>query len=225
MQRLLEPELMDDAAQVVAYANADFEAAHSTIVGHFQRVFPHIGTLHTVLDLGCGPADIAIRFARMYPNSKIDAVDGSQAMLKQAQHEIECESLENQIAVHLCRLPNCKLPSKRYDAIVSNSLLHHLHEPQHLWSSVRQFATTETAIFICDLFRPASKEIANELVQQYAGNEPDILRRDFYNSLLAAFTPDEVHDQLSVANLHALHVEQISDRHMLIHGYLHKEYL
>lgn len=220
MQRLPEPELMDDAAQVVAYANADFEAAHSTIVGHFQRVFPHIETLHTVLDLGCGPADIAIRFARLYPDCKIDAVDGAQAMLKQAQHVIESECLENQIAVHLYRLPNCKLPSKSYDAIVSNSLLHHLHEPRHLWSSVRQFATAKTAIFICDLFRPASKEIANELVKQYAGNEPEILRRDFYNSLLAAFTLHEVHDQLRAANLHGLYVEQISDRHMLIHGYL-----
>lgn len=220
MQRLLEPELMDNAAQVVAYANADFEAAHSTIVGHFRRVFPHIETLHTVLDLGCGPADIAIRFARMYPDCKIDAVDGAKAMLKQALQVIERESLEDQITVHLYRLPNCKLPSKSYDAIVSNSLLHHLHDPQHLWSSVRQFATADTAIFICDLFRPASKEIANELVKQYVGNEPDILRRDFYNSLLAAFTFDEVHDQLSAANLHGLHVEDISDRHMLIHGYL-----
>ncbi len=220
MQRLLESELMDDATQAVAYANADFEAAHSSIVGHFRRVFPHIESLHTVLDLGCGSADIAIRFARLYPDCKIDAVDGAQAMLKQAQLVIDRESLEDRIAVHLYRLPNCKLPSKSYDAIVSNSLLHHLHEPQHLWSSLRKFATAKTAIFICDLLRPDSLLSASHLVEQYASGEPDILRRDFYNSLLAAFTLDEVHDQLSAANLHGLHVEQISDRHLLIYGHL-----
>lgn len=220
MQRLPEPELMDDAIQVAAYANADFEAAHSTIVGHFCRVFPHIESLRTVLDLGCGPADIAIRFAQLFPTCRIDAVDGAEEMLKQAQIFIAAEALENRIALHHRCLPNCELPGKSYDAIVSNSLLHHLHEPQHLWSTVDQYAATETAIFICDLFRPASTQLANELVEQYASGEPEILRRDFYNSLLAAFTLDEVHAQLNAANFHSLQVEQISDRHMLVYGYL-----
>lgn len=220
MKRLPEPELMDDSAQVAAYANADFEAAHSAIVEHFRRVFPHIETLHTVLDLGCGPADIAIRFARMYPNCKIDAVDGAKNMLEQAQIFIARESLEDRISLHLYRLSNCELANKNFNAIVSNSLLHHLHEPQHLWSTIKQYATAETAIFVSDLFRPESTQQANHLVEQYASDEPDILRRDFYNSLLAAFTPNEVHDQLTAAGLHGLQVEQISDRHMLIYGYL-----
>jgi len=220
MQRVLEPELMDDSSQAAAYANADFEAAHSAIMEQFKRVFPHIETLHTVLDLGCGAADIAIRFARMYPTAKIDAVDGAQNMLKQAQIFIERESLQDQISLHHKRLPNCELANKNFDAIMSNSLLHHLHEPQHLWSTIRKYAIAETAIFICDLFRPESTQQANHLVEQYASSEPDILRRDFYNSLLAAFIPNEVHDQLSVAGLHGLHIEPISDRHMLIYGYL-----
>ena len=220
MQRLPEPELMDDSAQVIAYANADFEAAHSAIAKDFSRVFPYIKTLDTVLDLGCGPADIAIRFARMFSSCKIDAIDGARNMLKQAQKFIARESLEDRIALHQYCLPNCELPSKNYDAIVSNSLLHHLHEPQHLWSTIRKYASKETAIFICDLLRPTSSQSADQLVEQYANDEPEILRNDFYNSLLAAFTPDEVDTQLNKANLHGLHLEQISDRHMLIHGHL-----
>lgn len=219
MNRILEPELMNDSEQVLAYANADFETAHSLIVSHFDRVFPHVEDLHTVLDLGCGPGDISIRFAKKFPNSKIDAVDGAKAMLAQAQQIIERESLTDRIELHLYRIPNCKLPNKRYDAIVSNSLLHHLHEPQHLWSVIRQYATKETAIYICDLLRPESLKSAKELVEQYASDEPDILRRDFYNSLLAAFTLDEASTQLNAASISGLQVEQISDRHMLIHGY------
>lgn len=220
MQRLFEPELMNDLEQVTAYANADFAAAHSAIMAQFPRLFPHTEGLHTVLDLGCGTADIAIRFARMYPNCKIDAVDGSANMLVQAQTFIERESLQDRIILHHQCLPGCELPNKNYDAIVSNSLLHHLHEPQYLWQTLKQYATAKTAILICDLIRPTSQQAATLLVEQYAGSEPEILRRDFFNSLLAAFTLDEVHAQLSAANLPGLQIEQISDRHMLIHGYL-----
>jgi hypothetical protein len=55
------------------------------------------------------------------------------------------------------------------------------------------------------------------MVGQYAAGEPEILKRDFYNSLLAAFTPQEVEAQLAGAGLN-LSVDVISDRHMVIHG-------
>ena len=220
MQRVVEPELMNDSAQVSAYVKADFEKAHSDIVNHFSRVFPQINDVHTVLDLGCGPADIAIRFAHKFPTCKIDAVDGAEKMLVQAQQRVESESLENRIELHLYCLPNCDLPNDRYDLIVSNSLLHHLHKPQHLWSCVRRYATTETAIFISDLIRPESQQAAMQCVDEYARAEPEILRRDFYNSLLAAFTLDEAQAQLQSAKLNGLLVEKISDRHMLIYGHI-----
>jgi hypothetical protein len=41
------------------------------------------------------------------------------------------------------------------------------------------------------------------------------LRRDFYNSLLAAFTVEEV--RLQTADLN-LTVEEISDRHLFVYG-------
>jgi hypothetical protein len=56
------------------------------------------------------------------------------------------------------------------------------------------------------------------LVDTYASGEPDVLRRDFYHSLCAAFTPAEVEDQLAAAGLHGLSVEVISDRHLVVHG-------
>lgn len=220
MQRLPEPELMDDPAQARAYAHADFEDAHSAIVAHFRRVFGKHEAPHTMLDLGCGPADISIRFARLYPDCKIDAVDGAHFMLEQARAFIAREVLQDQITLHLQRLPDCELPEKCYQAIVSNSLLHHLHEPQDLWATVRKYAISGTAIFICDLYRPQTLEQAEDLVSRYATGEPEILRRDFYNSLLAAFTPDEVEAQLSVAGLRGLSLEPISDRHLLVHGRL-----
>ncbi len=69
-----------------------------------------------------------------------------------------------------------------------------------------------------DLFRPDSIEQAAALVERYAAGEAEILRRDFYLSLLAALTPDEVEKQLREANLAELSVRNVSDRHMMISG-------
>ncbi len=45
-----------------------------------------------------------------------------------------------------------------------------------------------------------------------------ILQRDFFNSLCAAFSLDEVMLQLESVKLGHFRLEQISDRHMIIYG-------
>ena len=66
--------------------------------------------------------------------------------------------------------------------------------------------------------RPADAAAARALVEQSAAGEPEVLRRDFYNSLLAAFEPAEVREQLELAGLAQLEVLEVSDRHMLVRG-------
>lgn len=102
--------------------------------------------------------------------------------------------------------------------ILSSSFLHHLHEPQVLWQTVHHYAKRGTIVFVPDLRRPSSRAKAREFVRKYSGAEPEILRRDFHNSLLAAFTPAEVRKQLKQAGLTTLEVEVVSDRHLLVFG-------
>jgi hypothetical protein len=54
----------------------------------------------------------------------------------------------------------------------------------------------------------------------YAEGEPEVLRRDFYNSLLAAFEPGEIRSQLRDEGLDGLRVRSVSDRHVTISGYM-----
>jgi len=224
MQRIPEPELMNEPEQVLAYSNADFAAAHQSVVENFTQIFPNLFTnpevSPTILDLGCGSGDVTMRFAQHYPSCKIDAVDGAEEMLKHAKALFTKTALSGRITLHHQSIANCNFKNGSYDAIISNSLLHHLHNPQELWSIVKQVASTNTAIYVCDLFRPETTQDASELVDQYASNEPEILRTDFYNSLLAAFTPHEVHKQLEITELTSLEVDIVSDRHMLIYGYV-----
>ena len=69
-----------------------------------------------------------------------------------------------------------------------------------------------------DLRRPDTREQAGSLVQEYSGTEPEILQRDFFNSLLAAYRPEEVATQLERAGLSGLQVETVGDRHLVVHG-------
>jgi SAM-dependent methyltransferase len=219
MRRITEPELMDDLAQAEAYAAADFSDAHSRIVEAFAEYFPGDRITGPVLDLGCGPGDISFRFAARYPGCSVLGVDGSAAMIRLAKdrkaHDAACGE---RVRFIQGLLPAASMPDVKYAAIISNSLLHHLHDPAVLWETIARHAQADTKIYVVDLFRPQSTAAARQLVERYAVDEPDILRRDFYNSLCAAFEPREVESQLLAAGLAGLAVEVISDRHLVVHG-------
>lgn len=209
---------MDDEAQVQAYAAADFSAAHDRFVALFQACFPGEGVSGTVLDLGCGPGDITRRFARACPDCCLEGVDGSAAMLAWGRRLNEQAQLSGRIRLRQIYLPATVLDGCTYDVVISNSLLHHLCDPQVLWQTIRQTARCGAPLFIMDLLRPASPARAAELVTVYAGDEPDLLRHDFYHSLLAAYRPEEISLQLQQAGLSGLHVETVSDRHLIVYG-------
>ncbi len=71
-----------------------------------------------------------------------------------------------------------------------------------------------------DLRRPATEQEAERLVNEHSADAPAVLREDFYNSLLAAYTPAEVAAQLDRAGLAGLRVELPSDRHWIVTGRL-----
>src|SRR5438067_7095019 len=89
MERIVEPELMEDEAQAMAYAGADFEQPHSHFIKLFRESFPGLDVSGSVIDLGCGPGDIAIRFARSFPRCVVHGVDGSSAMLRAGERLLE----------------------------------------------------------------------------------------------------------------------------------------
>ncbi|HEY9148868.1 MAG TPA: class I SAM-dependent methyltransferase [Gammaproteobacteria bacterium] len=218
MERIPEPELMDDLEQARAYARADFEAPHSRFIELFREHFPEEVVDGVVLDIGCGTGDITKRFAHAYPDCRIHAVDGAEQMLVFARQTVESERLQQRVRLFQCMFPTDSLAGEHYDAVICNSLLHHLAEPQVLWEAIKQFAREGAAVFVMDLMRCETIEQAAAMVCDYSADEPEVLQRDFYNSLLAAFTPAEVEAQLAEAGLSHLKVEVVSDRHLIVSG-------
>ena len=216
--RIPEPELMEEMEQARAYAEADFNDPHNMFVDEFRRRFGAFPS-GTVLDMGCGTADISCRFARAFPEAEIHGIDGSAAMLEFAERAVAAQGLEHRITLFLLAIPAPELPLERYDGIIINSLLHHLPAPEVMWQTIEKAAKPGAPVFVMDLIRPDTKAEALNIVETYSGNEPEILKRDFFNSLLAAYRPDEIREQLFQAGLDYLSLEIISDRHFIVWGH------
>ncbi|AGA31793.1 Methyltransferase type 12 [Thioalkalivibrio nitratireducens DSM 14787] len=219
MERRLEPELMLDPEQARAYAEADFAEPHERFVDLFAERFPDM-VGGAVLDLGCGPGDVSLRLAARYPACVVHGIDGAPAMLAAGETLCRAHPAGPRVQLRLGQLPEVRAPGAPYETIVSNSLLHHLHDPRVLWGVILRDGAPGARVFVMDLCRPETAERVSALVARHAANEPEVLRRDFEDSLYAAFTPEEVRSQLDEAGLEAFQVEQVSDRHLVAWGRL-----
>jgi ubiquinone/menaquinone biosynthesis C-methylase UbiE len=216
---------MDDPEQARAYALADFSEPHQAFVDSFKQGFPH-HRVARVLDLGCGPADITIRFAKAYPECEIVGVDASEAMLAFGRTALAAAELNSRVRLIQARLPlafpHTVLPQWEFDTVISNSLLHHLADPMVLWRTIQVLAAKHAVIFVMDLARPASRPEAEALVETYARAEPAILKHDFLHSLFAAYRLEEIQQQLRQARLEYLRTQLVSDRHVMVFGRFHR---
>ena len=216
MERILESEVMDDPVQARAYADADFDEENQGFVDLFLQYFSDMEQGH-LLDLGCGPADIAVRLARALACCRITAVDASEPMIELGRQVVDRAGLADRITLRCERFQTLIL-TEHVDGMISNSLLHHLKNPLKFWYAVKRMVKPGGYLLVMDLIRPESHEAAQAIVDRYAGDESPILRRDFYNSLRAAFTEDEVAAQLAEMNLTDVLIDVPDDRHWVAVG-------
>jgi SAM-dependent methyltransferase len=222
LQRTPEPELMDGADQVAAYASADFDASDQAMVERFAQLCDdRPGT--RLADLGCGPGNISFRLARRWPDATVLGLDGAPRMLAVAEQRLAAEpELAGRLRFQqaLLPLPEPTPLAGSFSAVLSNSLLHHLHDPLGLWRAVAQLAGPAALVYLQDLRRPPSAAAVDALVAASMAEAPEVLRRDYRASLHAAFTPAEVADQLRQAGLAGLRVEPLGDCYLEVCGRL-----
>jgi 2-polyprenyl-3-methyl-5-hydroxy-6-metoxy-1,4-benzoquinol methylase len=263
MERIVEPELMDDPLQARAYAEADFDRSDQAFTERFLGLlgqpFPRPGpqamgpggspggrseldaglgsgwgSREGIVDLGCGPGNISFRLAVALPRARVLGIDGAASMVAlAAEHQQRHPGAWPQLRFQQLKLPlaDSAALGGPFAAVVSNSLLHHLHDPQVLWQAVGQLAAPGATIYIKDLRRPASAEAADALTERHAAGAAAVLRRDFRASLAAAFTVAEVEAQLArAAQLWGgggtkgtiwptFTVAEVEDRYLEIHGH------
>jgi ubiquinone/menaquinone biosynthesis C-methylase UbiE len=218
MERIPEPDLMDDDDQAEAYHRADFSEPHNHFVTLFGQQFEADSWHGPVLDLGCGTADVTLRFADAFDAVEIDGIDGAESMLRLGREAVRSRALAHRVRLSRAYLPRENPPRRRYGAVISNSLLHHLHEPMVLWSVIKGVAVPGAPVLVMDLLRPADIRQVDQFVMKYASDAPERLQRDFRNSLHAAYRVTEVEVQLQEAGLGHLRVSTVSDRHLIVAG-------
>lgn len=221
MERVPERELMLDEETARMFLEVDFSSAHEGFVSLFRERFAGWEARGHVLDLGCGSGEISLRFARAYPGCIVHGVDGSPAMLRCGEEFLARDpDARRRVELVAGLLPGAILPRPRYEAVISNSLLHHLHDPQALWSTVRRHAAPGAPVFVMDLRRPATvaeaRRIRDEYTSRMDGNR--IVYREIYSSLLAAFETGEIAAQLAAAGLGHLAVEKVDEIHLAVTG-------
>lgn len=219
MERKLEPELMLDPEQAQAYARADFEDAHGRFVPLFREAFRLSQLSGCVLDLGCGPADISIRFAQAFPTCTVHGLDGSPAMLELGRRAVEARGLEDRVTLIEGCVLTAQLPRDSYDAVIGNSILHHLPKASVVWRFILKWAKAGAPVFMMDLYRPESRQRARELVEIYSGKELPILKKDFFHSLQAAYLPEEIEAGLQKLGWNDFSLRRVSDRHLIVYGF------
>ena len=136
MDRTVEPELMEIPSQVKAYADEDFSKSDSMLVKGLEKFLKKIGKSlnknDLILDVACGPGNISERIAKNWPFIKVVGIDGSREMLIQAEKKL-CENFTKNLTYELIEINSIATGETSFplkaDVLVSNSALHHFHDP------------------------------------------------------------------------------------------------
>ncbi len=131
-----------------------------------------------MLDLGCGPGDIPIRFAQAFPSCRITGVDASEPMVRLAEETVQQAGLSGRITFRCERFQDLA-GANIADAAISNSLLHHVPNPLQFWHKLRLAVKPGSPVLVMDLLRPESPEEAQAIVDQICVRGPEILQEGF----------------------------------------------
>jgi 2-polyprenyl-3-methyl-5-hydroxy-6-metoxy-1,4-benzoquinol methylase len=191
MQRYLEPELMINEDQVAAYNEAHREWGIAGFLYLYKKYFnKEQGTL---IDLGTGTGQYLIALKNKFPQLEIQGYDASSEMVQCARKNIKQAELD--IAVHCCRIEEV---DKTSDYVMSTNTLHHIPDPKIFWNKMR---TISNNVFVMDLVRPLNRLLAKDIVETTAQSDSEMFKTDYFNSLLAAFTENELREQISGSKL------------------------
>ncbi len=210
MKRELETEVIDSLEEVIEYDAPDLTEVNKVFAEQAMAIGIKTGL---ILDAGTGTARIPILICQQRPECKIIGIDLSKNMLMVGEKNIKQAGLENQIKLELVDAKNMPYPESYFDAVISNTIIHHLPDPKPFLQSVKKVLKSGGGIFLRDLIRPENNAKVEELIKQYAYCYNKHQQQLFENSLKAAFTVDEVREMLENVGLECVKVYQSSDRH------------
>jgi ubiquinone/menaquinone biosynthesis C-methylase UbiE len=223
LARKLEPEVMDSAEDAQEYDSMDHSKVNEIFITDLQTALSDWSLkrpvqrapnrpLH-VLDLGAGTAQIPIELARRVPNVHITAVDAAASMLALANKNIADAGLADRITPTCADAKQLPFDAQEFDIVISNSILHHIPDPQQVIAETIRVTALGGLLFHRDLARPDNETALNQIVDKYAADSTPYQRRLFAESLHAALTLEEMAAIVASFGFGRTIVCMTSDRH------------
>ena len=224
LQRKLEPEVMDSAEDASEYNEMDHSEVNQAFVDELlaflgtnedfkSRLDDDEGDLIGVLDVGTGTALIPALLCDQHAAFKVIAVDMAVNMLELASYNVHASSRGDRIELIQADAKDLGYESEMFDIVISNSIVHHIHDPQKCVAEMVRVVQPGGAIFVRDLMRPESMETLESIVQTYAGDATEYCQQLFHQSLHAALTLDEMRQLVLDCGWNPDGVQATSDRH------------
>jgi ubiquinone/menaquinone biosynthesis C-methylase UbiE len=211
LPRVLEPEVMDTPEEARAYDLMDHTEVNRVFVDDLLAFAG--GCSGEALDVGAGTGQIPVELCRRSEAFRVLAIDLSASMLDRARAKIEVAGLTGRIRTDLVDAKRLPYADGRFAAVISNSIVHHIPQPQSVVSEAWRVLAPGGAAFFRDLLRPDDERQLAHLVDAYAAGATDHQRQLFRDSLRAALRLEEVRALVAALGLPQECVQQTSDRH------------
>lgn len=231
LERTLEPEVMDSAQDAMEYNRMDHDAVNvkfvdellSFLADHDKRLrvdsdplfdeLDHPDVIGSLLDVGTGTALIPIELCKRNPEVRVMAIDLAASMLDLAIQNVDIAGFRDQIQLAQIDAKDSGYEDGMFDAVISNSIIHHIPDPATTVSEMVRTTREGGAIFVRDLMRPGTAQEVDLLVNTYASEESEYSRRLFGESLHASLTLNEMKQLVQEFGSSPDSVTATSDRH------------
>ena len=214
LERIPEPEVMDDRDGVEAYSVAASQAYLERIDRTFAEHALSLGVAEGhALDIGTGPGLIPIMLAARVPRLRLTGVDLSEPMLQKAREVAEEAGVADRLDFRVGDAKSLPLSERSFDLVLCNSLLHHLPDPLALLNEISRVSKPGGAILLRDLRRPSRLEFPLHALwfgRHYSG----LMRQLYRDSLRASYTPGELENLLRRSKLAGARVFRTGRTHI-----------
>ena len=219
LNRVPEPEVMDDSGEIESYQSAASEqhlnAIDDTFVEHLLRL-ADIGAWAGSplgLDIGTGPGQIPIKILRKFPRLKIIGTDLSIRMLDCAQENAQQHDVADRLLLLRANGNFLPFPDGAFSIVCCNSVLHHAKDPVGLIGEMFRVAAPEAPVLLRDLRRPPGPFL-NLHLACHGRNYQGRMRRIFEDSVRAAYTQEELTRMVEKAQVAGMTVFRYRGAHI-----------
>lgn len=181
-----------------------------------------VATLHaqgtSILDLGCGAGNYALKLLESIPNANVTLVDLSNAMLSRAQERVQPQTA-GKVTILQGDLREVELGVEQFDVVTAGATLHHLRndaEWEQVFRRVWRAVKPGGSFWIIDLIEQSTPELQALMWRRWGeyltGLQGDAYREKVFSYVDAEDTPHSLIFQLDL-------LRRVGFRHLEI---LHK---